>query len=148
GYGKLYALRLKADGASYTGEPEELLSGTPLPLTDIAVSPKDGAMYFTIGGRRTRSGLSRVTYVGKEPTAPSKGDAAGKEARALRRKLEAFHGKKHADAVKTAWPYLGDKDRFIRYAARVAVEHQDVKTWQDKALAGKSSPQARPTALP
>lgn len=146
-YGKLYAVHLKADGASYTGEAEELLSGTPLPLTDLAVSPKDGALYFAIGGRNTQSGLYRITYVGKESTAPSKGDPAGKEARALRRKLEAFHGKKDDAAVKTAWPYLGDKDRFIRYAARVAVEHQDVATWQDKALAERGSPQASLTAL-
>src|SRR5207244_12833645 len=34
----------------------------------------------------------------------------------------------------TAWPYLGHEDRYIRYAARVAVEHQDPKEWQDRAL--------------
>jgi len=34
-------------------------------------SPEDGAMYFTIGGRRVQSGLYRVTYTGKESTAPS-----------------------------------------------------------------------------
>src|SRR5262249_48936898 len=31
-YGKLYALHLKPAGSTYTGEPEEFLSGTPLPL--------------------------------------------------------------------------------------------------------------------
>jgi putative heme-binding domain-containing protein len=34
--------------------------------------------------------------------------------------------------------YLGNEDRFIRYAARVALEHRDPKTWQDKVLAEKS----------
>jgi putative heme-binding domain-containing protein len=71
-YGKLYALHLKEDGASYKGDLEEFLNGSPLPLTDIVINPKDGAMYFTIGGRSTMSGLYRVTYVGKESTAPVK----------------------------------------------------------------------------
>src|SRR5262249_18522860 len=37
-------------------------------------------------------------------------------------------------AVETAWPYLGHEDRYIRFAARVAIEHQDPKTWQTRAL--------------
>src|SRR5262249_54216471 len=32
------------------------------------------------------------------------------------------------------WNYLADPDRFIQFAARVAIEHQDVKQWADKAL--------------
>src|SRR5205085_12106056 len=102
----------------------EFLTGTPLPLTDIVVNPKDGALYFAIGGRKTTSGLYRVTYVGKESTAPSKGDAAGLEARKLRRKLESYYGKKDREAARVAWPYLGSADRFLRYAARTILEHQ------------------------
>src|SRR5206468_2236813 len=45
-----------------------------------------------------------------------------------------FHGKKGPAAVATAWPYLGHEDRYIRYAARVAIEHQDVKEWRQRAL--------------
>ena len=41
--------------------------------------------------------------------------------------LEAFHGKQDPKAVEIAWPYLGHEDRYIRYAARVAIEHQDPK---------------------
>jgi putative heme-binding domain-containing protein len=136
-YGKLYAVHLTPDGASYKGELEEFISGTPLPLTDIVINPKDGLMYFAVGGRKTTSALYRVTYTGKEPTAPAPADNAGAEARALRRKLEAFHGKKDPDAVKTAWPYLGHEDRYIRFAARIAVEHQDPSQWQEQALAEK-----------
>ena len=145
-YGKLYALHLTPDGSAYKGEIEEFLNGSPLPLTDVVVNPKDEAMYFTIGGRRTKSGLYRVTYVGKETTALSKGTESGAAERALRHKLEAFHGHKDSNAAKTAWPYLGHKDRFIRYAARVAIEHQDPKTWQDRALADKE-PEAALNAL-
>jgi putative heme-binding domain-containing protein len=132
-YGKLYALHLAPDGAAYKGELEELLSGTPLPLTDVVVNPKDGALYFTIGGRKTQSGLYRVTYTGKESTEASKGGPAPGPLHALRLELEALH-KPDRKAVETAWPYLGHEDRYIRYAARVAVEHQDPKEWQDRAL--------------
>jgi putative heme-binding domain-containing protein len=48
--------------------------------------------------------------------------------------LEAFHGKQDPRALKTAWPYLADSDRFIRWAARMAIEHQPTDTWADKAL--------------
>jgi putative heme-binding domain-containing protein len=145
-YGKLYAVHLAPASSTYKGVVEEFISGTPLPLTDIAVNPKDGALYFAIGGRRTHSGLYRVTYTGEESTEASAGDDSGEEARTLRRKLEAFHGRKDPGAVEAAWPYLGHADRFIRYAARVAIEHQDAKSWQDRALAEKE-PQAALTAL-
>jgi putative heme-binding domain-containing protein len=48
--------------------------------------------------------------------------------------LEAFHGKTDSKAVETAWPYLEDSDRFIRWAARMAIEHQPTGTWAQKAL--------------
>ncbi len=133
-YGKLYAMHLTPDGAAYKGELEELLNGSPLPLTDVVINPKDGALYFTIGGRKTQSGLYRVTYIGTESTAPSKGGPEPGPLHALRKKLEAFHGKPDPKAVETAWPYLGHEDRYIRFAARVAIEHQDPKEWQDRAL--------------
>jgi putative heme-binding domain-containing protein len=133
-YGRMLALHLTPRGSAYRAESEEFLSGTPLPLTDVVVNPRDGALYFVTGGRRTQSGLYRVTHSGKESTAPAKGDDLGAEARALRHRLEAFHGKKDPRAVDTAWPYLGHEDRFVRFAARVAVEHQDPKTWKDRAL--------------
>src|SRR5262249_12489557 len=59
----------------------------------------------------------------------------------LRRKLEAFHGHKDPKAVETAWPHLDSSDRYVRFAARVAIEFQDPATWRDKALA-----ETRPTA--
>lgn len=76
-FGKLYACHMKENGASYTGEIEEFLNGSPLPLTDVVINPKDGAMYFVIGGRTTMSGLYRVTYVGKESTEPAKAGPTG-----------------------------------------------------------------------
>ena len=53
---------------------------------------------------------------------------------------------KDSRALAAAWPHLGHEDRFIRYAARIAVEAQPVQQWRDKALA-ESSPQALITAM-
>lgn len=148
-YGKLYAVHFKPEGATYIGELEEFLAGTPLALTDVVVNPKDGAMYFAVGGRNTQSGLYRVTYTGEEPTVPaSVAESTGPaEARALRHKLEAFHGHKHPDAVQESLPYLGHPDRFIRWAARVAIEFQDPAQWRDKALHPVQNAEASLNAL-
>lgn len=136
-YGKLYAIHMKPEGSAYTAEKEEFISGSPLPLTDLIIHP-DGSMYFAIGGRKTQSGLYRVTYAGKDSTAPSKGAAAPPLLKE-RRMLEAFHGKVDADAVKDAWKYLSHSDRYLRFAARIAVEWQPVNTWQAKALSEKNA---------
>ncbi len=148
-YGKLYALHLKPKGASYSGELEDFVAGTPLALTDVVVNPKDGAMYFAVGGRNTQSGLYRVTYDGKEPTAAAAGpvDSKAAAARGLRHQLEAYHGRKDPSAVAAAWPHLGDPDRFIRWAARLAIEAQDPEKWREKALNETDSPKAALNAL-
>ena len=52
--------------------------------------------------------------------------------RDVRHSLEAFYGKEDPKAVETAWPYLNHEDRFLRYAARTAIEFQEPKTWQEK----------------
>ncbi len=135
-YGKLYAVHLTPQESSYTGNLEDFITATPLPLTDIVINPTDGAMYFCIGGRKTTSGLYRVTYVGDQPTEPVAVTADdGTDARGLRRELETFHGRQDPKAIEMAWPHLGSDDRMIRWAARIAVEHQPVASWQEKALA-------------
>ncbi|HEV3202862.1 MAG TPA: c-type cytochrome, partial [Gemmataceae bacterium] len=146
-YGKLYAMHLTPQDSAYKGEAEEFLNGSPLPLTDIVINPKDGAMYFTTGGRKTKSGLYRVSYVGKESTAPAPADNRGDELRARRRMLEAFHGTKDTSAAETAWPFLHHPDRYLRSAARVALEHQDPQTWQERALTEKDPQKAIPALL-
>ncbi len=134
-WGKVYAVHLEAKGASYTGVKEDFLSGSPLPATDIVIHPRDGAMYFTIGGRRVQSGLYRVTYNGDENTNRVEPDQTLTAEARLRRELEAFHGKKDPEAIKTAWPHLSHPDRHVRWAARTAIEHQLIDRWKDKALA-------------
>jgi putative heme-binding domain-containing protein len=135
-YGTLYAVHLTPEGAGYTGKLEEFITGKPLPLTD-AVIGKDGAMYFSIGGRRTQSAVYRVTYVGKESTAPAAPPVETPE-RKLRVELERLHDQGTGpEAIEKAWPHLGHPDRLVRYAARVAIERQPAKLWADRALKQK-----------
>ncbi|MFM9032425.1 MAG: heme-binding protein, partial [Opitutaceae bacterium] len=145
-YGTMYAIHLTPDGASFRGEKTEFVAGKPLPLTDVIIHPKDGAMYFTVGGRRTQSALYRVTYTGTESTAPAKALAPTKEA-LVRRSLEEFHTDgAPASALDAAWPHLASKDRTLRFAARVVLERQPVARWADRALA-ELHPQASIEAL-
>lgn len=133
-YGKMYAVHLKPAGAGYAADVEEFMSAQPLPLTDVLIGKKDGAMYFTIGGRRVQSGLYRVSYLGNEPTGDEKA-APLTDLAQQRRMLEAFHGRIDPKAVDTAWPYLSHADRWLRFAARIAIEHQPLAEWRDRALA-------------
>ena len=136
-FGTMYAIHIEPKDSTYTAEKEEFVSRTPLPLTDVTVG-LDGAVYFTVGGRGGQSELYRVTYAGKEPTTPVDARTTeGAEARQARRALEAFHvtGADTAKAVAAALPKLGDPDRFVRYAARIALEHQPLDAWAAKALA-------------
>ncbi|MBM3846214.1 MAG: heme-binding protein, partial [Verrucomicrobia bacterium] len=138
-YGKLYAIHLSPSGSTYGGTTEEFITGAPLPLTDVVVNPKDGLLYFTIGGRRTQSGIYRVSYTGGASTAPSTVLKEGRTAREQRRDLEKLHSPQGNDAVSKAWKGLSSSDRFIRFAARTALEHQDPKLWQDKALKSRDA---------
>ena len=135
-YGKLYAVHLKPRGSSYAGVVEEFASAQPFPLTDLLVNPKDGAMYVAVGGRKVQSGLYRVTYEGKESTAPAKSVPGGEEARKRRQALEKFVQKgvqaANPKQLNQIWSALGAKDRGIRHAARVALEKQPVKNWKKK----------------
>ncbi len=146
-YGTLYAIHLTPDGATYAGEKEVFIAGRPLPLTDAVILPADGAMYFTIGGRKTQAGLYRVTYVGKEGTAPAGPQPLTSEM-VTRRELEALYGAP-ADpkVVEKAWPYLGHRDRWIRFAARNVIELQPVASWQDRALDEHATVESQLTAL-
>lgn len=148
-HGRLFAVHLNPMGASYSAEVEEFIAGTPLPLTDIVVNPTDRAMYFTIGGRKTQSGLYRVTWQGT-------GEAAVKQASntsrrtadlsELRKQLEALHAEPRPKSLDFIWQHLGHPDRFVRYAARIALEHLDAKTWSSR-LSAELDPETTISAL-
>jgi putative heme-binding domain-containing protein len=137
-YGRILAVHLQPNGATYTGTFENFVVGKPLNVTDLEIG-QDGAMYFTTGGRGTQSGLYRVTHAGVDLSGvtnfqaqPAYAQEAA--ARALRRKLEAFHGRRDPKAVDFAWPHLNSNDRWLRYAARIALESQPLELWQQRAL--------------
>ncbi|MSU48372.1 MAG: c-type cytochrome [Opitutus sp.] len=145
-YGTLYAVHLSPDGGTYRGQKEEFLAGKPLPLTDLVINPNDGAMYFAVGGRRTQAALYRVTYTGTESTAPAKPAPLTPEVK-LRRTLETLHAEGTGpEAIATAWPHLSHPDRFVRFAARAAIERQHPTNWAARAL-GEKNPQAAIEAL-
>ena len=139
-YGIIYAVHLEQDGGGYKGTSERFCSAPALQGTDISIGP-DGAMYFTIGGRRTQSGLYRVTYVGNESTEPIRPLPLNETAQ-LRRQLEKLHVAGASEAVEQGLKYLGHSDRFVRYTARIALEHQPVESWKEKVFA-----LTEPTAL-
>ncbi|HCK52377.1 MAG TPA: heme-binding protein [Planctomycetaceae bacterium] len=142
-YGILYAVHMTPNGSTYSGTAERFLSAAPLQLTDVLINPSDGAMYFTIGGRRTQSGLYRVTYSGKESTVAVDGkNVDGQKERTLRRQLEALQRPGPVGVSESLWPHLASPDRHIRFAARVAIEHQPVERWARRALS-ETRPRAR-----
>lgn len=138
-YGRIIAVHLTPQGASYSARGETFLRGRPANVTDFDFGP-DGAMYFVTGGRGTQSGLYRVSYTGPKveeplPTREQLTNAdSGKAARKLRQVLEAFH-RPDPRAANAVWPYLNHTDEWIRHAARVALEHQPPAGWQSRALA-------------
>jgi len=99
----------------------------------------DGAMYFVVGGRRSQSALYRVTYEGNDSTEPvALGNKKGAEARALRKRLEQMHVGQAVD-YDLVFNHLGNSDRYIRYAARIALEQQPVAQWRQRALGVKDA---------
>lgn len=145
-YGRIHAVFLEPVGASYRGRHEVFASGEPFAVTDVLPGP-DGALYVTIGGRQTQSGLYRIAWAGSAAEEAEPIADAGADARARRRALERFHGAgapfgeepeaaTPAEIVARALAELGDPDRFVRTAARLALEHQDPTLWADAVRAG------------
>ena len=142
-FGTIYSIHLTEKGAGYEGIAEPFVYSSPLPVTDATVG-QDGALYFAVGGRGTRSAMFRVRYVGDESLdAPSFANRTS--ARDKRRLLEAFHGVEDSGAIEAAWPSLSSSDRFLRHAARVAIESQPVGQWASRVYS-EPNPQARITA--
>lgn len=134
-FGTMYALHIEPSGSSYKATKEEFVSRTPLPLTDCTVG-KDGALYFTIGGRGAQSELFRVTYVGKDDVSPvdakNPTDSLEGHARADRHDIEELHvGNHDAEEVVLAIREADISDRHHQYAARVALERLPLQLLRD-----------------
>ncbi len=136
-WGKIYAVHMEPDGSTYKGSVETFITGTPLPVADAIIHPEDGAMYFVIGGRKVQSGLYRVTYQGKESTKPYVHKTQANELTLLRRQLETLHVGSNPKALELAWPHVDHSDRFVRWAALMAIQRLPTKQWASKALREK-----------
>lgn len=142
-YGRIYALPLIPRGASYAMSAEVFVEGMPLNVTDLEFGP-DGALYFVTGGRATQSALYRVSWnesslhspsaAAQPPQVSANKRTAAAAARALRHQLEAFHNRVDSTAIEAAWPHLSSADTWLRHAARIAIEHQPVEQWRERAL--------------
>ncbi|MEO0039786.1 MAG: hypothetical protein RIS38_734, partial [Verrucomicrobiota bacterium] len=134
-YATLYAIHLEPAGGSWKARKEVFAAGKPFSVTDAVIRPQDGAMYVTIGGRGGQSALYRIRYEGAESTAPAAWYKATPEQQ-LRRELEALRSAAPSAAnLAKAWPLMGHPDRWVRYAARIVVEHQPVAQWRDRVKA-------------
>ena len=146
-YGRIYVANLSRDGGSYSGNHRLFASFAPLPVVDLVVHPQHRSMYLVTGGRKVQSHVYRIRYKGNETDAGSlvgflrtNGDADGSdELHQLRKDLERLHEKGDDSAVQRIWPHLNHSDRSVRYAARVALEHQPTESWA-KRLASEANP--------
>jgi len=119
-YGRILAIHLVPRGASYSAGGTVFLEGRPLNVTDLDFAA-DGSMYFVTGGRKTQAALYRIRYTG--PDAREDPETVQEEVRA------AFS--RRARARRRA---LGSADPWLRNAARVALEHQELVHWWERAL--------------
>ncbi|MEI7651467.1 MAG: c-type cytochrome [Verrucomicrobiota bacterium] len=134
-YATLYAIHLEPQGGAWKARKEVFAAGRPFAVTDAVIRPQDGAMYVTIGGRGGQAALYRIRYEGKESTAPVAWFDATPEQK-IRRELEALRNvAPSATSLDKAWPLMGHADRWVRFAARIAVEHQPVEQWRARVKA-------------
>jgi len=146
-HGRILTVTLTPRGATYEADDELFAEGGPLNVCDMTFGP-DGHLYFITGGRGSQSGLYRVRYVGPEepefaPPPPTDGAAT---AHPLRHRLEACHTRPCPESLDLIWENLAHADRWVRSAARVALERIDPALWQDRAFA-ETDPLRRATAL-
>jgi putative heme-binding domain-containing protein len=132
-FGTMYHIDIQPKGSSYMAQREEFLSGVPLPLTDMVAGP-DGHLYFATGGRGLESHLYRLRYDGPLNTSKEMATTPTTDGlRKLRHELETYHNSQKAtEGIALAWENLAHDDRFIRYAARIILEHQPVNNWLPK----------------
>lgn len=114
-FGRIWLVRPEPAGASFRARPIrflEAVGGNGFAPTALAVHPKTGDMFVSIGGRGTRGGVYRIRWTGKAPP------AAAVQASAHRRDL-AWRPEYHAEIMRNvrssspsvAWKALADLQR-------------------------------------
>ena len=133
-FATIYAVHLSPNGSSFKATKEEFVAGEGLPLTDGIIT-KDGTMYFATGGRRITSALWRVTYVGKESSAPQQ-EIFAKVVE--RDKLAGFTINPASAKFDEIWELLGSEERTTRFMAKAALERLADTSWAAKLSTEKN----------
>lgn len=121
-FGRVYFTPLTPDGATYSATPEVFLQSlgeTGFAPTDLAVHPKTGDIYISIGGRGTRGAVYRISGpmnpLATTPGASSKSEESPRESlgalAALRRAGDSAPDADSHAAIRANW---GSPDRKIR----------------------------------
>jgi putative heme-binding domain-containing protein len=145
-YGRIYTANMVRSGASYSGNHQLFASFAPLPVVDIVVHPLDHSLYLVTGGRGVQSHIYRIRYDAdsnnqrKTSVASTESAPSADRLHSLRRSLEELHQPLEINQVDQIWPHLKHQDRNLRFAARVALEHQPAAHWQDR-LSAETNPQ-------
>lgn len=143
-YGIIYQVDLKFDNGTYSATKKTFCTAPVLPVTDIVINPKDGAMYFLVGGRRSKSALYRVKYTGKDWQTPLV--RMLDRTPDMRKEVETYQDGISEDRLDSVWSFLQVPSRNIRYAARTAIELHNDDSWYEKAFT-ESNAQAKLEAL-
>ena len=131
-YGRVLAVDLVPEGSTYTGTVHEFARGTPLNVTDFTFGP-DGNMYLLTGGRRTQSGLYRISSDSPVPVDAPTRLAALEEANAeLRAARHAIQSDAPTDTA-ILFPALDSADPALRLTARNVVRAAGALDYLDEA---------------
>ena len=136
-WGKIYAVHLTEDGATYAGKPEVFAEGKPLNAMDIEFAA-DGSMYLITGGNDSQAALYRIFHENpKSITAiTSSRSGSGSVARQRRRKIEALAENNAPPKPTEIKALISDlsSGRSISFATRTVLERLAPATWHSYFL--------------
>ena len=155
-YGRILACHLSPRGAGYACRVETFLAGRPLNVTDLDFGPR-GDMFLITGGRKTKSALYRVRFVGpkseskRQTRQQSERSEFSRQARLHKERLSQHHQSateltNDPKARRQVFSRLGHPDPIIRDAARIAIEHLPIDLWRDHVFA-ETDPEIAASAL-
>ena len=125
-YGRILAVQLNPEGASYSGKVRVFAEGRPWSISDIAAGPK-GALWVLTGGRGTPSTLYRIS-------ATSSNAKPLNAVQPPSRKALSAWGAESAPDLGATWKQLGSNDRWLRWKARMELEKTESVQWADWVL--------------
>jgi putative heme-binding domain-containing protein len=139
-YGRILACHLVPRGAGYLCRAETFLKGRPLNVTDLDFAA-DGSLYVITGGRKTHSNLYRVRWTGGDAEAQASTPQQierrefSKSQREVRSNIASMVNRQtDRESITEIWESLGQADPMLRDAARVALEHQPLEVWCERAF--------------